>query len=134
MILKNQYQDIDAYISAQPDNVKVLLETVRQTVKKAAPEAEECISYQMPAFKLLGPLAYFAAYKNHIGFYPTSLPIVTFKEELTIYKTSKGAIQFPLDQPLPLDLIIRMVQFMAHQNVEKAQLKSLAKPKKKQAG
>jgi uncharacterized protein YdhG (YjbR/CyaY superfamily) len=118
MISKNPYKDIDAYISAQPENIQVLLDTIRETIKQAAPEATEMISYQMPAFKLHGPLAYFAAYKNHIGFYPTPLPIVAFKEELSIYKTSKGAVQFPLDQPLPLDLITRMVQFMVQYNME----------------
>jgi uncharacterized protein YdhG (YjbR/CyaY superfamily) len=116
--------DIDKYISNFPVSVQAKLEELRATVRKAAPEAEEKISYSMPAFALKGILVYFAAHKNHIGFYPTSLPIKVFKEELAEYKWSKGAIRFPFDKPLPLSLISRIVAFRVKENLGKAELKS----------
>jgi uncharacterized protein YdhG (YjbR/CyaY superfamily) len=101
---------IDAYIAAFPVEVQAILDSLRAAIREAAPGAVEAFSYQMPTFKLKGKnLAHFAAYKHHIGFYPTPAPIENFAEELTPYKTSKGAIQFPLDQPLPFDLIKRIV-------------------------
>jgi uncharacterized protein YdhG (YjbR/CyaY superfamily) len=91
------------------------------TIRKVAPEAEEAISYQMPTFRLAGKnLVHFAAFKNHIGFYPVPTGIAAFKKELAAYKTSKGAVQFPLDQPLPLKLIARMVKFRVKENLAKA--------------
>lgn len=102
---------IDEYIADCPREVQQLLEQVRAAVKKAAPEARECISYNMPSFKL-GKLyvAHFAAFKNHIGFYPAPTGNEAFEEALSHYKTGKGSVQFPLDKPLPLDLIARMVE------------------------
>lgn len=101
---------IDAYIAAFPVEVQAMLESLRAAIRESAPGAVEAISYQMPTFKLKGKnLAHFAAYKRHIGFYPTPAPIEHFAEELAPYKTSKGAIQFPIGQPLPLDLIKRIV-------------------------
>ena len=109
-------EDTDAYIAAQPEDLRVRLEQIRQTIKKAAPAAEEVISYQMPAFNYQGMLVYFAGYKNHIGFYPVSSAITAFKKELSKYPSSKGTIQFPNDQPLPLDLISKMVKFRVKEN------------------
>lgn len=108
--------EIDTYISGFPENVKHLLEELRNTIRKAAPEAEECISYGMPAFRQNGILVYFAGYKNHIGFYPTGSGIAAFQNEITDYKTSKGTIQFPLDNPLPVDLIVRITKFRIEEN------------------
>jgi len=105
---------VDRYISTFPKTVQARLNQLRQTIATAAPGAEESISWRMPTFKLHGkPVAYFAAYKHHIGFYPTSGPITAFASKLKPFKHSKGAVQFPLDQPLPLDLVRRMVQFRA---------------------
>ena len=116
-------KDIDTYISLHPENVKVILEKLRETIKEAAPEAEEVISYQMPAFKFHGILVYFAACKNHIGFYPTASVINVFKEELSAYKGAKGSVQFPLDKPLPLKLIKKIVQYRVKQNLSKVKQK-----------
>jgi uncharacterized protein YdhG (YjbR/CyaY superfamily) len=117
--MKTTFKDIDDYISIQTPEVQILLEQMRQTIKKAAPEAEEVISYSMPAFKYHGMLVYFAAYKNHIGFYATPTGHSEFKEELSTYKQGKGSVQFPLSQPLPLDLISRIVQFRGKENLKK---------------
>lgn len=105
------YKNIDEYINLYPDDVKEILEQLRNEIKSVAPEAIEVISYNMPAFKMSEVLVYFAAYKKHIGFYPTPDAITEFKDELAPYKSSKGAVQFPLDKPLPLDLIRRMVKY-----------------------
>ena len=94
-----------------------------QQLKKAAPGAEELISYNMPAFKLHGVLVYYAGYKNHIGFYPTGSAITAFEKELSGYKTSKGTVQFPLETSLPLPLITRIVKFRVKENLEKAEMK-----------
>src|SRR5512136_2270655 len=99
--MKTQYKTIDEYIKTFPVGTQSILEKMRQTIRKAAPGTIEAISYQMPAFKLNGVLVYFAAHKNHIGFYPTASGIEAFKAELTPYKFSKGAAQFPLDKPIP---------------------------------
>jgi uncharacterized protein YdhG (YjbR/CyaY superfamily) len=106
-----EYNNIDEYINMFFGDIKKNLQQLRETIKGVVPEAEEVISYGMPAFKLNKVLIYFAAYKNHIGFYPTPSAIIKFKKELTAYKTSKGAIQFPLDKPIPLDLVKRITQF-----------------------
>ena len=121
--MKTTFKDIDEYIAIQTPEVQILLEQMRQTIKKAAPEAEELISYNMPAFKYHGMLVYFAAYKNHVGFYATPTGHSEFKEELSVYKQGKGSVQFPLIQPLPLDLISRMVQFRVNENLKKNQPK-----------
>jgi uncharacterized protein YdhG (YjbR/CyaY superfamily) len=102
---------IDEYHQSYPQEIQDLLQQLRQAILQAAPKATETISYGMPAFKLNKVLVYYAAYKNHIGFYPTPKPIVQFKEELIPFKTSKGAIQFPINQKLPLALIKKIVKF-----------------------
>lgn len=108
---KIKHENIDGYIKSQPQNLQPLLEQMRAIIQKAAPKATEVISYSMPAFKLKKILVYFAGYKKHIGFYPHGSPIVAFKKELAGYKTSKGAIQFPLDKALPKKLITDIVKF-----------------------
>jgi len=118
-----KFPDINSYIAAFSPNVQVLLGQIRSTIKNAAPEAQEVISYQMPAFKLHGVLVYFTAYKNHIGFYPTASGIEVFKDQLMTYKFSKGAIQFPLDKPIPFELITQIVKYRVLENVEKAEKK-----------
>jgi len=111
---------IDEYIAGFPKDIQSKLQALRATIRKAAPDAEEAIKYQMPTFTLTGNLVHFAAFKNHIGFYPAPTGIAAFKKELAAYKTSKGAVQFPLDQPLPLKLIARMVKFRVKENLAKA--------------
>jgi uncharacterized protein YdhG (YjbR/CyaY superfamily) len=110
---------IDEYIATFPQNVQSVLEEMRQAIKESAPQAEEVISYQMPAFRLNGILVYFAAFKNHIGFFPTTSAMVAFKEELSGYAVSKGTIRFPLDKPIPFDLVKRIVKFRVKENLEK---------------
>ncbi len=117
------FTTIDEYIASFSHETQAILEQLRQTIRKAAPDATEKISYQMPTFYLNGNLVHFAAYKNHIGFYPAPSGIVAFESELTKYKTSKGAIQFPLDKPLPLALVKKIVAFRVHENIAKAQSK-----------
>lgn len=116
--MKTNFKDFDEYISIQTPEVQILLNQIRQTIKKAAPEAEEVISYQMPAFKYHGILVYFAAFKNHIGFYATPNGHSEFKEELSVYKQGKGSVQFPLTKPLPLDLITKIVKFRVKENLK----------------
>ena len=111
-----KYQNIDEYLASFPDNIRQILEQLRAIIKNAAPNSVELISYNMPAYKQNGVLVYFAAHKNHIGFYPTALPIKVFANELTTYKCSKGAIQFPIDKPLPSDLIAQIVKFKVEEN------------------
>lgn len=115
-----KFKTAEEYFSTFPAGTQRILEEVRKTIKRAAPDAKEVISYNMPAFKLNGVLVYYAAYKGHIGFYPTASPIVAFNDELAAYKWSKGAIQFPIDKPMPVDLITRMVQFRVREDIEKA--------------
>jgi uncharacterized protein YdhG (YjbR/CyaY superfamily) len=122
---KPVYQTIDGYIATCPVDVQPKLQEIWATIRAAAPEAQETISYQMPAFAQNGSvLVYFAAFKNHIGFYPTPNGIESFQQDLSKFKTSKGAVQFPLDQPLPLDLITRIVKFRMEQNLAKAAAKA----------
>ena len=115
--------NIDEYIERFPENVQAILQKLRATIRRAAPGAEEVISYQMPAFKYHGMLVYFAGYKNHIGFYPTSSPMKVFKKELTGYKTSKGAIQFPIEKAIPSTLVRNIVKFRIKENLEKESAK-----------
>jgi len=116
-------KNIDEFIESFPKETQKLLEQVRATIQKAVPKAEEIISYGIPTFKLYGNLVHFAAYKNHIGFYPGSGAIIAFKKELTGFKTSKGTIQFPLDKPMPLKLIAQIVKFRVMVNTEKFKTK-----------
>jgi uncharacterized protein YdhG (YjbR/CyaY superfamily) len=117
--MKNNFKDIDDYISQQPANVVSILKEIRKTIKDTVPEAEETISYQMPAFKYFGALIYFAAFKNHFGLYALPSGNLAFQKELAIYKTGKGSIQFPLDKPIPFDLIRKIVQFRMEENRKK---------------
>jgi uncharacterized protein YdhG (YjbR/CyaY superfamily) len=119
--------NIDEYIAGFPKDIKLLLNQMRLTIRKAAPDATEKISYQMPTFFLKGNLVHFASLKNHIGFYPTPSAIIAFQKELTRYISSKGAVQFPLNEPLPLDLVTKMVKFRVKENLQKAELKSKKK-------
>lgn len=123
------YPDIDTYIKDFPADKQKLLLTMRTTIQKAAPKAVEKISYGMPCFFYRGNLVYFAAMKNHIGFYPSSSGVANFQDELKAYHTSKGAIQFPLDKPLPLKLITMIVKFRVLENEDKAAAKKKS-PKK----
>jgi uncharacterized protein YdhG (YjbR/CyaY superfamily) len=122
-----KYSTVDEYIASQSNDVKEKLIQLRQLIKKTAPNAEELISYQMPAYKFRGLLIFFAACKNHIGFYPTSSGITAFKKELAAYQTSKGAIQFPLDEPLPVKLIAQIVAYRVKENGQKKLVKEAAK-------
>lgn len=111
---------IDEYIAAFPEDVQAILHELRRTIREAAPDATEAISYQMPTFRLNGNLVHFAAYRRHIGFYPAPSGVEAFQAELAPYKVSKGAIQFPLDQPIPYDLVSRITAYRAQENREKA--------------
>ncbi|HET6226433.1 MAG TPA: DUF1801 domain-containing protein [Bacteroidia bacterium] len=115
--------DTDSYIASFPKETQKLLQQVRKAIQEAAPKAEEYIGYGMPAYKLNGPLVYFAGYEHHIGFYPTGSGIAAFTKEIEKYKSSKGAVQFPLDKPIPVTLIKKMVKFKIAENAEKAKLK-----------
>lgn len=113
---KNKPTNVDEYISMFPNEVQKKLNGVRETIRKAAPEAEETINYQIPTYKLNGNLVHFAGFKKHIGFYPAPSGIEKFKDELSIFKGAKGSVQFPIDKPLPLDLIKRIVKFRVQEN------------------
>jgi len=112
---------IDEYIVGFPDDVQEILQEIRMTIRKAAPDAEEAIKYQIPTFTLKGNLVHFAAFKEHIGFYPTPTGTEAFQKELSDYKSGKGSIQFPLDEPIPFDLIRRIVEFRVRENLERAE-------------
>jgi len=118
------FTSIDEYIATFPEEVQKKLQEVRAAIKAASPDAEEKISYKMPAFAQKGILVYFAAWKNHIGFYPISSGTQAFNQELSAYESSKGAVKFPLDQPMPLDLISRIVKFRLAENLRKAEDKT----------
>ena len=121
-------ENVDAYIESFPPEIQKLLQQMRTTIIEAAPHAIEVISYGMPAFKTESMLVYFAAHTKHIGFYPTGSAIEKYKTELSKYKSAKGSVQFPFDQPLPLDLIANMVRFRAKKNMERvAEKKSKSK-------
>lgn len=120
-------RDIDEYIASFPEDVHVILEKLRMTIREAAPEAEETISYQIPTFTLKGNLVHFAAYKKHIGFYPSPSGIEKFKKELSAYEGAKGSVRFPLDKPVPFDLVSKIVEFRVKENLARAE----AKEKKK---
>ena len=121
---KSTPKNIDAYIAGFPNEVQQILEKIRKTIRKAAPGAEETISYLIPTFTLRGKyLVYFAAYKKHIGLYPAPRGNEKFKEELSRYEGGKGTARFPLDKPIPYSLIARIVKFRAKENLERAKLK-----------
>jgi uncharacterized protein YdhG (YjbR/CyaY superfamily) len=110
---------MDEYISQFPKNIRYILEDLRRLIKESAPEAEETINYGIPTFKLNGNLVHFAAFKNHIGFYPTPSAVVAFKKELVPFKQAKGSVQFPLDKPIPFDLVKKIVKFRVKENEQK---------------
>jgi uncharacterized protein YdhG (YjbR/CyaY superfamily) len=121
---KVSFVSIDEYIATFPEETQKILEELRATIKAVAPEAEEKISYQMPTFALKGNLVHFAAFKKHIGFYPTSSGIQAFKHELSIYEGAKGSVKFPIEKPLPLELIRKIVKFRVAENLKNAEIKS----------
>jgi len=112
--------NMDEYIAGFPKSVQDILQKIRETIAAAAPEAEETINYRMPTFKLKGNLVHFAAYKNHIGFYPAPSGLDAFKNEISLYKNAKGSVQFPIDLPIPYDLITKIVKFRLDENIKKA--------------
>jgi uncharacterized protein YdhG (YjbR/CyaY superfamily) len=124
-------KNIDEYITGFPQDVQDILEKIRSTIRKAAPNAEETINYQMPTFTLKGNLVHFAAFKKHIGFYPTPTGIEQFQKELSVYKGAKGSVQFPMDKPIPFDLISRIVRFRVKENLDRASEKAKKKSKGK---
>jgi uncharacterized protein YdhG (YjbR/CyaY superfamily) len=121
MNLSDSLTDIDNYIASFSKETQVLLIQMRTTIQKIAPEAQEAIKYGMPTYILKGNLVHFAGYEKHIGFYPTPSAMQTFKDKLSVYKTGKGSVQFPLDKPLPIDLISKIVAFRVMENKEKGQ-------------
>jgi uncharacterized protein YdhG (YjbR/CyaY superfamily) len=121
------FSSIDEYIATFPEDIRTILEEIRATIKAAAPDAEEKISYQMPTFFLKGNLVHFAAFRNHIGFYPTPSGTEAFKDEIARYQGAKGSIRFPLNEPMPLDLISRIVEMRAIENLKKAERKTSKK-------
>ena len=125
---KAGFRSIDEYIATFPEAIQKILQEIRATVQAAAPDAKEKISYQMPTFDLKGNLVHFAAFKNHIGFYPTPSGTEAFREEIARYQGAKGSIRFPLDEPMPLDLIRRIVEFRVAENLKKAEEKTRKKP------
>lgn len=123
-------QTIEQYIAGFPPEIQSILETLRSVIKEEAPDAEETINYQLPTFKLHGNLIHFGAFKNHIGLYPTPSGMEQFREALSAYENAKGSVKFPLNQPMPWDLIREIVRFRVNENLEKAQSKA-RKPRKK---
>jgi len=119
-----KYNDIDSYIACFPEETQMILQKIRETIRKAAPEAKETISYGIPTFTFYGNLVHFGGYEKHIGFYPGAAGIDSFKDELSAYKGGKGTVQFPLDNSIPYALITKIVKFRVLQNLEKAKEKS----------
>lgn len=124
---KKKYDNVDEYIQAQDENSWVYLNKIREIIRKTAPKSKELISYGMPAYKQNGILVYFAANKNHLGFYPTAAPIEKFKKELTEFKTSKGAIQFPYKKGIPEELVRRIMEYRLIEDDAKAMMKKKIK-------
>ena len=116
-------RNFDEYLAAFPEEVQQILKQVRVNIKEAAPQAEEIISYGMPAYRLNGILVWFAAHSKHIGFYPGVSGIEAFKKELSIYKSAKGSVQFPFDKPMPLELITGIVKFRVNENLQRTKTK-----------
>jgi len=127
--LSKKFTTVQEYFSSLPANTRAKLQELRNTIKKTSPEAEEVISYNIPAFKLNGMLVWYAAFKEHIGFYPRASGIEAFKKELTKYKSARGSVQFPLDEPLPLALVTRIVRFRMKENLEEQEAKRSKKNK-----
>ena len=125
--MKAEFTSIDEYIATFSEDIQAKLQEIRQTIKAAAPDASEKIAYAMPTFFLKGNLVHFAAFKNHIGFYPAPRGIEAFQEELSKYKGAKGSVQFPIDEPMPVDLIRRIVEYRVQDNLQKADEKKKKK-------
>lgn len=119
-----KYTDIDSYIACFPEETQIILKKIRETIRKAAPEAKETISYGIPTFTLYGNLVHFGGYEKHIGFYPGAAGIDSFREELAVYEGGKGSVKFPIDGKIPYKLISKIVKFRVLQNLEKAKEKS----------
>ena len=117
--MNRKYNSIDEYISTFPKHIQVILEKIRQTIRKVVPKAEETIKYQIPTFKLNGNLVHFAAFKNHIGFYPTPSAIEAFQEELVSFEVSKGTVKFPIDERIPFDLVKKIVEYRVNEVLNK---------------
>ena len=111
---------IDEYIAGFPEDVQIILQNIRKTIHAAAPEAQEALAYGIPTFKLHGNLVHFGGFKKHVSFFPTASGVERFQEELSAYKISKGTVQFPLDAPIPYDLIGRITAYRRQENLEKA--------------
>ena len=120
--IRKKFKTVEEYFATLPPDTRSLLQEVRKTIRMAAPGAEELISYNIPAFKLGGMLVWYAAFKEHIGFYPRTSAIARFSKELAKYEGAKGSVQFPLDRPLPLDLIGKMVRFRVQENLERSRV------------
>jgi uncharacterized protein YdhG (YjbR/CyaY superfamily) len=116
---RTKFENIDSYIASFPEETRKLLQQLRITISKAAPEAKETIKYGIPTFALKGNLVHFAAFKNHIGFYPTPSGIEAFKKELSVYEGAKGSVQFLIAKPIPFDLISKIVEFRVKENMKK---------------
>ena len=114
--MRKHFETVEEYIASFPKNIQVLLKQVRQAIRETAPEAKEAISYQIPAFKLNGNLVWYAAFKDHIGFYPRASGIEAFKERLSAYEIRKGTVRFPFDKPIPLELVQEIVRFRVKEN------------------
>ncbi|MHA4893701.1 iron chaperone [Pedobacter sp. PWIIR3] len=121
--MTTKIETIEEYIASFPQDAQTQMKEVREAIRKAAPDAQERISYAIPTFTLNGNLVHFAAYKNHIGFYPGAAGIAAFKEKLSVYKGAKGSVQFPIDKPMPLDIITEITRFRVEQNLAKPQKK-----------
>lgn len=128
--MMKSYQSIDEYIADFPAHIQILLTQMRTSIQEASPEATEKISYAMPTFDLGGNLVHFAAFKNHIGFYPSSSGIAAFQAEIAGFKSSKGAVQFPIGEALPLDLVKKIVVFRTQENLMKMASKKTKKQNK----
>ena len=120
---RSHFKTMDEYIAEFPKNVRDVLEELRGVIRESAPQAEEAISYGIPTFKLNGNLVHFAAFKNHIGFYPTPSAIDAFNKELSPYKQAKGTVQFPIDNPIPFDLVRKIVRYRVKENRESGKKK-----------
>jgi len=118
MVSKSQFRTIDEYIAEFPENVRDILEELRRVIRQAAPQAQEAMRYGIPTFRLNGNLVHFAAFKNHIGFYPTPSAIEDFKEELSSYRQAKGSVQFPINKPIPYDLVRKIVKYRVKESLK----------------
>jgi len=119
VVQKKQRKNVDDYIDMFPDNTKQILKKFRQAIQESASKAEETISYGIPTYRLNGNLVHFGGFKNHVGFYPAPQAITFFEKELSLYKTSKGTIQFSLDKPIPYDLVKKIVKYRVKENLKK---------------